>query len=164
MLRETPLYIADGHHRYETALAYRDERRAAGDHSGDTLMVYLCSMRDPGLTVFPTHRLLKGMVAPPLAELLARLRPFFEVVGAPVRGIEASREVLERLGEQADPGRVFGLYLSREDVCVTVKSRRPEADEAARRRRLLAGRRRPVGDRAARARAPRGSGHGSAAG
>ncbi|MCX6372495.1 MAG: DUF1015 domain-containing protein [Actinobacteria bacterium] len=134
LLCEMPLYIADGHHRYETALAYRDERRAAGDHSADTLMVYLCSMRDPGLTVFPTHRLLRGIVAPPLAELLARLRPLFEVVGAPVQGLEASREVLERLGEQADPGRVFGLYLPREDVCVTVKSRRPEAEE-----RLVAG-------------------------
>ena len=38
-LRGRPVYIADGHHRYETALAYRDERRAAGDDSADTLMV-----------------------------------------------------------------------------------------------------------------------------
>ena len=133
LLRERPVYIADGHHRYETALAYRDERRAAGDHSADTLMVYLCSMSDPGLTVFPTHRLVQGIVAPPLAELLERLRPFFEVVGAPARGPEACRDVLDRLNEQADPGRVFGLYLPREDVCVTVKARDPEA-----RRRLVA--------------------------
>src|SRR5690606_994550 len=48
-LRDRPLYIADGHHRYETALAYRDERRAVGDASADTLMVYLCSLGDPGL-------------------------------------------------------------------------------------------------------------------
>ena len=60
-LRGRPVYIADGHHRYETALAYRDERRAAGDSSADTLMVYLCSLSDPGLTVFPTHRLLRGI-------------------------------------------------------------------------------------------------------
>ena len=64
-LRGRPLYIADGHHRYETALAYRDERRDAGDHSADTLMVYLCSIGDPGLTVFPTHRLVKGAGVPP---------------------------------------------------------------------------------------------------
>ena len=133
LLRERPAYIADGHHRYETALAYRDERRAAGDHSADTLMVYLCSMNDPGLTVFPTHRLLRGVVVPPLAELLDRLQPLFEVVGAPVQGPDASRELLAGLGEQADPARVFGLYLSREDVCVTVRSRDPEA-----RRRLVA--------------------------
>src|SRR5450756_766926 len=129
LLREWPLYIADGHHRYETALAYRDERRAAGDHSADTLMVYLCSMSDPGLTVFPTHRLVRDVVVPPLAELLERLQPFFEVVGAPVQGLEVFRGVLERLGEQADPGRVFGLCLPREDVCVAVKSRQPEAKQ-----------------------------------
>lgn len=129
LLHERPLYIADGHHRYETALAYRDERRAAGDHSADTLMVYLCSMSDPGLTVFPTHRLVRDIVVPPLAGLLEHLQPFFEVVGAPVHGYEACRGVLDRLGEQADPSRVFGLYLPREDVCVAVKSREPEAKQ-----------------------------------
>jgi uncharacterized protein (DUF1015 family) len=134
LLRELPLYIADGHHRYETALAYRDEQRALGDRSADTLMVYLCSMSDPGLTVFPTHRLVRGVVVPPLAELLARLRPLFEVAGEPVRGLEACRGVLDGLGEQADPDRVFGLYLPREDVCVAVKARAPEA-----KRRLVAG-------------------------
>ncbi len=133
LLRERLLYIADGHHRYETALAYRDERRAAGEHSADTLMVYLCSMSDPGLTVFPTHRLVRNVVAPSLAELVERLKPFFEVVGAPARGLEACRGALDRLGEQADPGRVFGLYLPREDVCVVVKAREPEAT-----RRLVA--------------------------
>ena len=134
LLHERRLYIADGHHRYETALAYRDERRAAGDHSADTLMVYLCGMSDPGLTVFPTHRLVRNVVVPPLAELRERLQPLFEVMGTPVRGLEACRGVLDGLGEQADPGRVFGLYLPHEDVCLIVKSRAPEA-----RRRLVAG-------------------------
>jgi uncharacterized protein (DUF1015 family) len=133
LLRDQPLYIADGHHRYETALAYRDERRADGDHSADTLMVYLCSMSDPGLTVFPTHRLVRDVVVPPLAELLARLQPFFEVSAAPIDGLGACREALVGLGEQADPGRVFGLYLPREDVCLVVKSREPQA-----RQRLVA--------------------------
>jgi uncharacterized protein (DUF1015 family) len=129
LLRERPLYIADGHHRYETALAYRDERRAAGDHSADTLMVYLCSMSDPGLSVFPTHRLVRDVIVPPLAELLDRLQPVFEVVDAPGKGLAACRAVVDGLGEQADPGRVFGLYLPREDVCLVVKSRDPEAKQ-----------------------------------
>jgi uncharacterized protein (DUF1015 family) len=129
LLRERPLYIADGHHRYETALAYRDERRAAGDHSADTLMVYLCSMSDPGLTVFPTHRLVRELAVPPVGELLDRLQPLFEVVGMPVKGREASHILLDGLGEQADPGRVFGLYLPREDVCIAVRARQPEASQ-----------------------------------
>jgi uncharacterized protein (DUF1015 family) len=127
LLHGRSLYIADGHHRYETALAYRDERRAQGDHSADTLMVYLCSMSDPGLTVFPTHRLVRDVVVPPLAELIEGLQPSFDVVGGPVRGRDACRDALGGLGEQADPGRVFGLYLAGEDVCVVVKAREPEA-------------------------------------
>ena len=71
------VFIADGHHRYEISLAYRDERRAAETDKGkprayDFVLCYLCSTRDPGLVVLPTHRLLKG--APAHDELLARLR------------------------------------------------------------------------------------------
>ena len=49
LLADKQLLIADGHHRYETALAYRAERRAAGDDSADWVMVCLSSMDDPGL-------------------------------------------------------------------------------------------------------------------
>ena len=133
-LRGRPVYIADGHHRYETALSYRDERRAAGDDSADTLMVYLCGLGDSGLTVFPTHRLVRGIPPLALAALVEHLRPFFEVVGEPVTGIEACKAALEALPEQADAGRVFGLYLPREETCITVKTREPAAAE-----RLAAG-------------------------
>ncbi|NLE23300.1 MAG: DUF1015 domain-containing protein [Actinobacteria bacterium] len=126
-LRNSTLYIADGHHRYETALAYRDERRAMGDFSADTLMVYLCSLHDPGLTVFPTHRLLHGVPALSLARLAELVAPYFEVVGTPVRGAESCRRALEALPEQADPTRVFGLYLPKENACITVRAREPEA-------------------------------------
>jgi uncharacterized protein (DUF1015 family) len=133
-LHERPVYIADGHHRYETALAYRDERRALGDFSADTLMVYLCSLTDPGLTVFPTHRLVHGIPELTLARLTELVRPCFDLVGEPVTGAEACRTALEALPEQADPARVFGLYLPREETCITVKTREPAASE-----RLAAG-------------------------
>ena len=129
VLRGRPLYIADGHHRYETALAYREERRAMGDSSADTLMVYLCSLSDPGLTVFPTHRLLRGIAPLTLAALVEHLDPFFVVVGEPVTGADACRETLERLPEQADPGRAFGLYLPREETCLTIRTREPAASQ-----------------------------------
>lgn len=59
------IFIADGHHRYTTALAYRDERRAAagGVEAGDvapgydSVMMALVNMADPGLVVYPTHRI-----------------------------------------------------------------------------------------------------------
>lgn len=77
-LEPAQVFIADGHHRYETALAYRDERRAAepasapGAREFDFILFYLCSARDPGLVVLPTHRLLAG--APAIESLLARWR------------------------------------------------------------------------------------------
>ena len=60
------VFIADGHHRYETALRYRDYmREQTGDMSEDApfnyVMMLLTSMSDPGLLVFPTHRMIKDM-------------------------------------------------------------------------------------------------------
>ena len=54
------ILIADGHHRYETALAYRDEMHAAGEGPGphDLVMMGLTALDDDGLVVLPTHRLL----------------------------------------------------------------------------------------------------------
>ena len=59
-MAERWILIADGHHRYETAVTYRDERRAAGDGDGphDVVMMGLTAIEDPGLVVLPTHRLL----------------------------------------------------------------------------------------------------------
>jgi len=60
--RHQPLFIADGHHRYETALAYRDERsvheRLGEDHPANYTLMYLSSIQDPGLKILPAHRLL----------------------------------------------------------------------------------------------------------
>jgi uncharacterized protein (DUF1015 family) len=72
-----PLTIIDGHHRYETALAYRDERRAAdGDppelKAYDFAPVYLANRHDPGLVLFPTHRVVSG-IDPELWERLPAL-------------------------------------------------------------------------------------------
>jgi uncharacterized protein (DUF1015 family) len=60
-LRDANFYIADGHHRYETALAYRDECRAAPGKTdpnapSEFVMATLVDMTDPGLVVLPTHR------------------------------------------------------------------------------------------------------------
>ncbi len=58
-LADAELLIADGHHRYETARVYADEVGGEGEH--DYVLMLLCSLSDPGLTVFPTHRLLTGL-------------------------------------------------------------------------------------------------------
>ena len=81
-LRDVPLYMADGHHRYETALAYRDERQAqASDWTGEEpenfVLAALAAIEDPGLTLLPTHRLVRPPSLPP--DLARRLERFFHV-------------------------------------------------------------------------------------
>ena len=58
-LAERELLIADGHHRYETARVYAQEIGGEGEHS--YVLMFLCSLADSGLTIFPTHRLLTGL-------------------------------------------------------------------------------------------------------
>jgi uncharacterized protein (DUF1015 family) len=58
-LADAELLIADGHHRYETARVYADEVGGEGPHR--YVLMQLCALSDPGLLVFPTHRLLTGL-------------------------------------------------------------------------------------------------------
>ena len=92
-LAEAELLIADGHHRYETARAYRDEIGGEGPHNY-TLMA-LTGLDDPGLTVFPTHRMLSGLACDlERQERLANgLRELFDVS-------EVSAEELDPSGEE----------------------------------------------------------------
>lgn len=84
LLGPKPVFIADGHHRYETALRYLEERRQAGevrsaDAAPNFVLMMLVRMNDPGLVILPTHRLVAGL-GELRSESLARiLRPHFEV-------------------------------------------------------------------------------------
>ncbi len=116
LLDKAQLLIADGHHRYETAIAYRDE--VGGEREGDhhfTLMA-VTGLEDPGLTVFPTHRLLSGFAAD--AERQRRLgeglRELFEV-----EEVDESR--LNPLGEEGVG--VFGLYDSHHEHAYRLRLR-----------------------------------------
>ncbi len=68
MLKDKRVYIADGHHRYETALAYLDEERASkhlelDEDTVNYVLTYLCALEGPGLRIFATHRLVRGGAA-----------------------------------------------------------------------------------------------------
>jgi uncharacterized protein (DUF1015 family) len=73
------LLIADGHHRYETSLAYQREVGEGGP--ADFVLMALVSLEDPGLTVFPTHRLISGLTDDPAKQeaLATGLRELFDV-------------------------------------------------------------------------------------
>jgi len=83
MMREQKLIIADGHHRYETALAYRDERRAAAGNSAatpyDSMMMTFFNMNSPDLFILPTHRVVHGLPSFSTDQLLVGARQFFKV-------------------------------------------------------------------------------------
>jgi uncharacterized protein (DUF1015 family) len=77
-LAEAELLIADGHHRYETARVYADEIGGEGDHR--YVLMFLCSMEDPGMIILPTHRLLTDLKDSAKQEALAAvLRSAFDI-------------------------------------------------------------------------------------
>jgi uncharacterized protein (DUF1015 family) len=84
LMLDKPIFIADGHHRYETALNYRNVQR--GRHSGgksnasyEFIMAYLSDMNESGLTILPTHRLLRNLGAWDCEKLMERAKAFFNV-------------------------------------------------------------------------------------
>jgi len=83
-LMEQPLYIADGHHRYESALVYQRERQAcsssvSGDEAFNFVLMTLVDFSDPGLIILPPHRLVRGISKSTLNGLMAKLGSFFEI-------------------------------------------------------------------------------------
>lgn len=81
------VWIADGHHRYETALNYQAETTAAGKASPkpeDYLLIGLSAFEDPGLVVLPTHRLVKNVSPSRFDDLLLQLKRYFTVQMFPV--------------------------------------------------------------------------------
>ncbi len=109
------LLIADGHHRYETALRYRDARRAedgpGGERPYDFIMATLVGFRNPGLVILPTHRLVRDLEAARLAGLRRGLDEHFEVTekGGP-------EELVEALGSARQDA--FGVWVPSERMAV----------------------------------------------
>ena len=75
-MEDKKLIIADGHHRYETALAYRDEMR--GEQGSDRIPMTFFNMNSPGITVLPTHRVLANLPGFDAMNLFTRAAQFFE--------------------------------------------------------------------------------------
>lgn len=106
------LYIADGHHRYETALSYRDERQEAetqwsGDEPENFVLMALTAADDPGLLILPIHRLVRPLTQP------ADLRPALDNVFAVSAQNAGANEppllaLLTQLGAAGDDASVIG--------------------------------------------------------
>ena len=100
-----PVVIADGHHRYATALGRRDERRAARGRAGgdeDLLLALVCELADGQASVRPIHRLVAGL--PEDCDVVGALEPFFE----PVPAAPPVSTLPDRMAEAGGLGLVLG--------------------------------------------------------
>jgi uncharacterized protein (DUF1015 family) len=121
-MRDKKLLIADGHHRYETALAYRNERRAETGSSNpnapyEFVMMTLIPMQSRGLVILPTHRIVHGLLDFDRERMLEAAAEFFDIDRIDLR--TESRSATTLLGQAGENGTAFvavtrqGPYLMR---------------------------------------------------
>jgi uncharacterized protein (DUF1015 family) len=118
ILDPLPMFVADGHHRYETACNYRDELAQRGaldaEHPANFVLTQCVSMNDPGLLVLPTHRLFRGL-KPIKSDLLqSRLGASFRTrtIG---RGADLAPTLWEDLEIAGEQGKL-SLYTADDDT------------------------------------------------
>jgi uncharacterized protein (DUF1015 family) len=142
-MKDKKLLIADGHHRYETALAYRDERRqeapgSVSDAAYEFVMMTLIPMESRGLVILPTHRVVQGLPTYDREQMLERAERFFDTDRIDLRTENRSATTL--LKAAGGEGTAFvavtrqGTYLLRaktpavQDALSSVSARQRELD------------------------------------
>jgi uncharacterized protein (DUF1015 family) len=130
-LGKTELLIADGHHRYETARVYAEE--VGGDGPQRYVLMCLVALEDPGLTVFPTHRLLRDLTPEQQEALANALRRDFEL-----KRLDSTDELVPAYGQPVSLGYIDAHF--RQPWMLTLKDQAIAdaalADHAAPYRRL----------------------------
>lgn len=126
-MEDMQLIIADGHHRYETALNFRDECRASRSDPGsrspagepasfEKVMMTFINMENPGLTILPTHRLVSNLPGFGMKDFLMRLQEFFSLVGfkffTPQERETKFQEFRHELREVGKDVRTLGLRVA----------------------------------------------------
>ena len=129
-LAKQPIYIADGHHRYESALTYRRERRASAPVEGeapfDFVMMTLVDFADPGLVIMPAHRLLRGIPVSTVDGLMGRLAGFFEVEKLPLDTAHLRKQLDGLLAPDTGDVRLV-LYGPEKEHLFMLRLRDPDA-------------------------------------
>src|SRR5438309_3290662 len=118
-MKPLPLFIADGHHRYESALRYRNAQRKAHGESGtlpsDWVLMYFSNLDDPGLTILPTHRILPGPLPCQIAAIRQHLGETFTLTAFPFTQVTepaARAKFVNALhAAQATDAHVMGLVI-----------------------------------------------------
>ncbi|MEX0824884.1 MAG: DUF1015 domain-containing protein [Pirellulaceae bacterium] len=117
ILGDKPMFVADGHHRYETACNYRDylteqQGPLPDDHPANFVMTMCVGMSDPGMIVLPTHRLLQGTPSFSSDEIVSKLSDYFDCEVA-ADGPEGAAKCWEQM-ENADRQGLMALYATKD--------------------------------------------------
>jgi len=117
-MQEQTLLIADGHHRYEATLRYRDQmRRERGQFTGNEafnfIMTYCANMSDDNVVILPTHRLVRGFTHKPFLQLEEALQTYFYVEQHP-KTPDGKSSFLKALARAAKKHRVIGASFKRD--------------------------------------------------
>ncbi len=125
LMEDKPMFVADGHHRYETACNYRDQLieqngGIADDHPANYVMTMLVGMSDPGMIVLPTHRLLRGSPKFTSDEIIAKLGDAFtcEKLSG---GVDAAEQAWSKM-ESADEQGLIALYAVGDETWVLARA------------------------------------------
>ena len=121
-MKEKILFIADGHHRFEAALAYKREMEKKSPSTGKEpfhyTMMYFCPFEDEGLTILPSHRLILNLPRFDRVDFESKLQKYFQETDYPFnpQNEPAKRiEFFQRLEEAGASGNAFGLYIQGND-------------------------------------------------
>jgi len=122
-MKQTCLFIADGHHRYETALNYRDWLAANNpdfdkNHPANYVMMYLSSMQDPGMIILPAHRILKNIPETEIDLFIEKAEEYFDIASIPFSEEDrqkALKGLLSALESNASKNCI-GLFLKNQSL------------------------------------------------
>ncbi|MBW2618997.1 MAG: DUF1015 domain-containing protein [Deltaproteobacteria bacterium] len=122
LLADKPVYIADGHHRYETCIAHRDQMRQRypdydEEASFNYTLIYAAALQDSGMAILPFHRLIRKRPGFDRARFLDAAAEFFEIRTPPLApdSTAARREFQALLAAEAKTGQALGFLTSDSD-------------------------------------------------
>jgi uncharacterized protein (DUF1015 family) len=130
-LAEQPLYVADGHHRYESALAYRDEKKGSNKSAEapfNFVMMELVDFSQNGLKILAPHRLVRGIPQVVLDGLIPKLEEFFGVEKVPLDTGKVREQVEDFFA--ATEGIRFAMIGQPAGILLKLKLRDPVAAAA----------------------------------
>lgn len=118
------LYIADGHHRYETAIKYRNYLREkgiieeTGENEQDYMMMMLVNIQSPGLVVFPTHRIIHSLKGYSASAVVKACQPYFDT--ATTKSLDTAKTKLQQMYKEGE--KAFCMYDGKKYILMKLKS------------------------------------------